>query len=75
MKDNLLRYTLRVDRELFGKFRYIAESKGRSANKEIEQYLKKCVAKYEADFGEIKIDECPKNFIKKTMRTPFGAVA
>ena len=40
MKDNLLRYTLRVDRELFRKFRYIAESKGRFANKEIEQYLK-----------------------------------
>ena len=57
MKDNLLRYTLRVDRDLFRKFRYIAESKGRSANKEIEQYLKKCVSKYEADFGTIEIEE------------------
>lgn len=57
MKDNLLRYTLRVDRDLFRKFRYIAESKGRSANKEIEQYLKKCVAKYEADNGNIEIDD------------------
>ena len=44
MDDKLLRYTLRVDRLLFQKFRYIAESEGRSANKEIEQYLKKCVA-------------------------------
>ena len=41
MEDKLLRYTLRVDRLLFKKFRYIAESEGRSANKEIEQYLKK----------------------------------
>ena len=57
MKDNLLRYTLRVDRELFRKFRYIAESKGRSANKEIEQYLKKIVSKYETDFGTIEFDD------------------
>ena len=47
METKLLRYTLRVDRLLFQKFRYIAESEGRSANKEIEQYLKKRVAEYE----------------------------
>lgn len=41
MEDKIVRYTLRVDRLLFKKFRYIAESEGRSANKEIEQYLKK----------------------------------
>lgn len=41
MEDKIVRYTLRVDRHLFKKFRYIAESEGRSANKEIEQYLKK----------------------------------
>ena len=51
MEDKLLRYTLRVDRLLFKKFRYIAESEGRSANKEIEQYLKKCVAEYEKKNG------------------------
>ena len=44
MDEKLVRYTLRVDRLLFKKFRYIAESEGRSANKEIEQYLKKRVA-------------------------------
>ena len=53
MADKLLRYTLRVDRLLFQKFRYIAESEGRSANREIEQYLKKCVAEYEKEFGPI----------------------
>lgn len=57
MKDNFLRYTLRVDRTLFQKFRYIAEYKGRSANKEIEQYLKRCVATYEKENGEIPLDE------------------
>lgn len=55
MGDKLLRYTLRVDRVLFQKFRYIAEAEGRSANKEIEQYLKKRVAEYEKEFGKIEI--------------------
>lgn len=57
MGDKLLRYTLRVDRILFQKFRYIAEAEGRSANKEIEQYLKKRVAEYEKEFGKIETDE------------------
>lgn len=39
------------------KFRYIAESKGRSANKEIEQYLKRCVASYEKENGTIPVEE------------------
>ena len=55
MKDNLLRYTLRVDRELFKKFRYVAEFEGRSANKEIEQFLKKHVSAFEDKHGEIKL--------------------
>lgn len=60
MDDKLLRYTLRVDRLLFQKFRYIAESEGRSANKEIEQYLKKRVAEFERENGVIPI-EFPQN--------------
>ena len=55
MQDKLLRYTLRVDLLLFRKFRYIAEGEGRSANKEIEQYLKRCVADYERQHGRIDI--------------------
>ena len=57
MNDKLLRYTLRVDRLLFQKFRYIAESEGCSANKEIEQYLKKRVAEYEKENGKIEIEK------------------
>ena len=55
MDDKLLRYTLRVDRVLFQKFRYIADAEGRSANKEIEQYLKRRVAEYERENGKISI--------------------
>lgn len=56
MVDKLLRYTLRVDRLLFQKFRYLAEAEGRSANKEIEQYLKRRVARYEQENGAIPVD-------------------
>lgn len=51
--DDMLRYTLRVDRLLFQKFRYLAGAEGRSANKEIEMYIKKRVAEYEAKHGNI----------------------
>ncbi len=57
MDDKLLRYTLRVDRLLFQKFRYVAESEGRSANKEIEQFLKRHVAEYESKHGKIEIEQ------------------
>lgn len=55
MADKLVRYTLRVDRLLFQKFRYVAESEGRSANKEIEQFIKKHVAEFEKENGKIEI--------------------
>lgn len=55
MDDKLLRYTLRVDRSLFQKFRYIVAAEGRSANKDIEQYLKKRVAEYEKENGKIEL--------------------
>lgn len=55
--DDILRYTLRVNRELFRKFRYIAESKGRSANKEIEQYIKRCVREFEDRNGKIELPD------------------
>lgn len=55
MESKLLRYTLRVDRLYFQKFRYIAESEGRSANKEVEQYIKKRVNEFEAIHGKIEI--------------------
>ena len=57
MDDKLLRYTLRVDRLYFQKFRYIAESEGRSANKEIEQYIKRRVTVFEAAHGKIEVEQ------------------
>ena len=57
MKDKLLRYTLRIDRLLVRKFRYVAEWEGRSANREIEQYIKKSVAEFEAEHGKIPVEK------------------
>ena len=45
--EYIVRYTLRVNREQFRKFRYIVESEGRSANKDIEQYIKRRVKEFE----------------------------
>ena len=55
MEDSLVRYTLRVNRTLFRKFRYIAEYEGRSANKEIEQYMKCRVRDFEDKHGMIEL--------------------
>ena len=57
MDDNILRYTLRVNRTLFQKFRYIADYEGRSANREIEQYIKQRVKAFEEKHGEIEVEE------------------
>ena len=53
MTDKLLRYTLRMDRKLFEKFRYIADYEGRSANREIERFIKIRVKNFEDEHGAI----------------------
>ena len=57
MVDYLVRYSLRVNRELFRKFSYIAKHEGRSANKEIEQYMKHRVKEFETENGAIPAAE------------------
>ena len=59
MKDNLPRYTLRIPQVLLDKLGYIAESEGRTKNKEIEQLVKKRIAEFESIHGEIT--ECNDN--------------
>ena len=61
MKDNLLRYTLRISPVLMDKFAYIAryegrtknKEEGRTKNKEIEQLIKKRVQEFEREHGKI----------------------
>lgn len=55
MKDNLPRYTLRVNRVLLNKLEYIAAANGRSANKEIEQLIRRHILQYEQKHGTIDL--------------------
>ena len=56
MKDNLSRYTLRVEQELLDKLGYIAEYEGRTKNKELEQMIKKRIRDFEEEHGAIKAE-------------------
>ncbi len=57
-----LSYTLRIDQDLFDKFRYIADANGRSANRELEQLIRKLVADYETQNGVITSEDFPRLF-------------
>ena len=53
MKDQLPRYTMRIQRQLLDKLQYIAKYEGRTANKQLEQLVKRCINEFEAQHGEI----------------------
>lgn len=55
MKDNLSRYTLRVEQKLLDKLGYIAEYEGRTKNKELEQMIKKRIRDFEEEHGSIEV--------------------
>ena len=57
-----LSYTLRIDQDLFDKFRYIADANGRSANRELEQLIRKLVLDYEAQNGVITSEDLTRFF-------------
>lgn len=55
MKDNLSRYTLCIGQTLLDKLGYIAEYKGRTKNRELEQMIKKRIRDFEQEHGEIDL--------------------
>ena len=57
MKDTLPRFTLRVPQELLDKLGYIAEYEGRTNHRELEQMIRRRIAEFEQQNGEIKINE------------------
>lgn len=57
MKDTMPRFTLRVPQELLDKLGYIAEYEGRTKNRELEQMIRRRIAEFEQQNGEIKINE------------------
>lgn len=52
---DIVKFTLRTEAELLKKFRYVAEYNARSANRELEVLIKKHIAEFEKDNGEIEI--------------------
>ncbi|MBQ3428009.1 MAG: TraY domain-containing protein [Clostridia bacterium] len=56
MKDKLPRYTMRIERDLLDKLQYIAKYEGRTANKQLEQLVKRCIREFEKDNGKITED-------------------
>lgn len=57
-----LSYTLRIDQDLFDKFRYIADANGRSANRELEQLIRRLVSDYETQNGVITSEDLTRFF-------------
>lgn len=53
MKDTLPRYTMRIERKLLDKLQYIAKYEGRTANKQLEQLVKRCISDFEKENGSI----------------------
>ena len=55
MPSKLPHYALRIPTPIMDKLKYIAEYNGRSANKEIEQLIRKHIAEYESEHGVIEV--------------------
>ncbi|MDO9491273.1 Arc family DNA-binding protein [Acetobacterium sp.] len=60
MPSKLPRFTIRVDKELMKKFRYVADYNGRSANREIEILIKKHVSEFEEKINLITPEQYEK---------------
>ena len=56
-KDNLPRYTMRINRVLLDKLDYIARYEGRTKNKALEQLVKARIRDFEAKHGKIDLSE------------------
>ena len=56
MQSDLSKFTLRTDKELLKKFRFVAEYNARSANREIEVLMKKHVNEFEKKHGKITFE-------------------
>ena len=55
MTDKIIKFTFRTDEEILKKLRNVAEYDGRSANRELEVLVKRHIAEFEKEHGEITI--------------------
>lgn len=59
MPRNIPRYTLRISQVLIDKLEYVAEYNGRSKNREIEMLIRKHIREFEAEHGNIELEDAP----------------
>ncbi len=65
LEEKIIRYTLRVPKDLIDKLGYIADYKGRTKNKELEQMIKARINAFEQKFGEITTEQIENTKKKK----------
>lgn len=56
MPSDTAKFTVRTDSELLKKFRYVAESNARSANRELEVLMKRHISEFEKKHGKIELE-------------------
>ncbi|MDE7324625.1 MAG: hypothetical protein K2N73_18290 [Lachnospiraceae bacterium] len=56
MTTKISKFTIRVEDDTLKRFRYVAEYNARSANRELEVLMKRHIAKFEKEHGEIDLD-------------------
>ncbi len=56
MKRETVQYSLRIDRQLLQKLRYLAKTEKRFLNREIEYLLHQCITQLEKENGPIPLD-------------------
>ena len=57
LKDNLPRYTMRINRIMLDKLAYISEYEVRTINKQLEFLVRRCIYEFESMHGEINFNE------------------
>ncbi len=62
MNSNIVHFSLRVSQALLDKLAFVAAYEGRSKNKEIEQLIKKRIAAFEREHGEITKEDLEKMY-------------
>ena len=67
LEEKIIRYTLRVPKDLIDKLGYIADYKGRTKNKELEQMIKARINAFEQKFGEITTEQIENTKKKKEL--------
>lgn len=56
MQSDLSKFTLRTNKELLKKFRFVADYNARSANREIEVLMKKYVNEFEKSMAKLHLN-------------------